>query len=76
MSLINFNFLENNVKGMQSSKKRLNQFEYFKRILKTSGLLFLQETHSTVDYERKWNDDFGGEFESFALKALYGNQEI
>ena len=50
--------------------------ECFKRILKTSGLLFLQETHSTIDYERKWNDDFGDDFESFILKALYGNQEI
>ena len=27
---INFNFLSSNVKEMKSSKKRLNQFEYFK----------------------------------------------
>ena len=48
MSHINFNFLSNNVKGMQSSKKCLKQFEYFKSKLKPNGLLFLQETHSTI----------------------------
>ena len=37
---INFNFLSSNVKEMKSSKKRLNQFEYFKRKLKPSGLAF------------------------------------
>ena len=47
MSHINFNFLSNNVKGMQSSKKCLKQFEYFKSKLKPNELLFLQETHST-----------------------------
>ena len=53
MSHINFNFLSNNVKEMQSSKKRLKQFEYFKRKLKPNGLLFLQETHSTIAWEKK-----------------------
>ena len=35
----NFNFLSNNAKGMQSSKKCLRQFENFKSKLKPSGLL-------------------------------------
>ena len=38
---------------MQSSKKRLKQFQYFKSKLKPSGLLFLQETQSTTDCEKK-----------------------
>ena len=52
-SHINFNFLFSNVKGLQSSKKRLKQFEYFKSKLKPNGLLFLQETHSTIACEKK-----------------------
>ena len=52
MSYINFNFLSNNVKGMQSSKKPLKQFEYFKSELQPSELLFLQKTHSTIDCEK------------------------
>ena len=62
MSYINFNFLSNNVKAMQSSKKRLKEFEYFKSKLKSSGLLFLQGTHSTIDCEKKWKDEFRGDF--------------
>ena len=30
MDAINFNFLCNNVKGLQTSKKRLKLFDYFK----------------------------------------------
>ena len=52
MSHINFNFLSNNVKGIQSSKKHLKQFEYFESKLKPSGLPFLQETRSTIDCEK------------------------
>ena len=56
MSHINFNFLSNNVKGMQSSKKRLKEFEYFKSKLKLNGLHYFQETHSTIACEIKWKD--------------------
>ena len=84
MSNINFNFLSNNVKGMQSSKKRLKQFEYFKSKLKPNGLLFLQETHSTIACEKKWKDEFGGDLHFShgssnsceVLIAFYGNQDI
>ena len=48
----NFNFLSNNAKGMQSSKKCLRQFENFKSKLKPSGLLLLHETHSTIDCKK------------------------
>ena len=42
-----FNFLPNNVKGLQSSKKRLKLFQYFKNKISSKGILFLQETHSS-----------------------------
>ena len=43
----NFKFLTNNVNGLQSTKKRLCP----------KGILFLQETHSSVEIEKKWIDD-------------------
>ena len=61
MSHINFNLLSNSVKKMQSSKKRIKQFEYCKSKLKPSRLLFLQETHTTTDCEKKWKDKLGGD---------------
>ena len=39
-------FITNNVKGMQSSKKRLKLMQYFKDKIGSNGVLFLQETHS------------------------------
>ena len=44
----NLTFLTNNVKGLQSSKKRIKLIEYFKSKLNHNGFLFLQETHSTM----------------------------
>ena len=38
---LNFNFLTNNVKGLQSSKKRVKIFEYFKNNIGHRGILFL-----------------------------------
>ena len=84
MSHINFNFLSNDVKGMQLSKKRFKQFEYFKSKLKLNGLLSLQETHSTTDCEKRWKDEFGGDLHFShgssqslgVLIAFYGNQDI
>ena len=48
----NFNFLSNNVKGLQSSKKRLKHFQSFKNKLNPKGILFLQETHSSKVTEK------------------------
>ena len=53
-------FSTNNVKGIQSMKKRLKVIEYFKSKITTHGILFLQETHSISDGEQKWRDNFGG----------------
>ena len=60
MNAINFNFITNSVKGLQLSKKRLKLFEYFRDKLSSNGILFLQETHSTINNELKWKDEFKG----------------
>ena len=44
-------FITNNVKGMQSSKKRLKLMQYFKDKIGSNGVLFLQETHSDSKVE-------------------------
>ena len=46
-------FITNNVKGMQSSKKRLKLIQYFKSKKGSNGVLFLQETHSNSKVEQK-----------------------
>ena len=56
----NLSFITNNVKGIQSIKKRLKLIEYFKSKITTHGTLFLQETHFSSDDEQKWRDSFGG----------------
>ena len=55
------NFVSNNVKGFQSTSKRLKLIKYFKVKIASNGFLFLQETHSTITDEIKWKDDFKGE---------------
>ena len=55
---IDFNFLKINVKGLQSIKKRLKLFNFLKNKIGPKGILFLQETHSSVEIEKKWIDDF------------------
>ena len=47
-------FITNNVKGIQSLKKRLKLIQYFKSKIGSCGLLFLQETHSNSKVEQKW----------------------
>ena len=54
-------FVTNNVKGLQSSKKRLKLIEYLKNKLESNGVLFLQETHSISNDENGWADDFKGQ---------------
>ena len=50
-----------NVKGLQSSKKRLKLIEYLKNKLKSNGVLLLQEPHSISNDENAWADDFKGQ---------------
>ena len=56
-----FNLLSNNIKGLQSSKKRLKLFQYFKNKISPKGILFLQETHSSKVTEKIWTDEFNGD---------------
>ena len=53
-------FITNNVKRLQSSKKRLKLTQYFKYKIGSTGVLFLQETHSDSKVEQKWKKDFKG----------------
>ena len=46
---LSFNFLTNNVKGLQSCKKRVKIFEYFRNKVAPKSILLLQEAHSSVD---------------------------
>ena len=55
----NYNFISNNVKGMKASEKRMKLFEYLKNNINDNGFSFLQETHSLLNDELKWKDDFG-----------------
>ena len=53
-------FISNNVKKIQSFEKRIKFFEYLKIAITSCGFIFLQETHSTIHDEKKWNDEFKG----------------
>ena len=53
-NLLSFSFLTNNIKGLQSTKKRLKLFNFFKNKVSPKGILFLQETHSSLETEKKW----------------------
>ena len=55
---LSFNFLSNNLKGLQSTKNRLKLFNFLKNKIGPKGILFLQEIHSSVETEKKWVDDF------------------
>lgn len=52
-SLIKFNTLQNNVKGMESPKELIKQFESFKSKLKFKGLFFLQDHIQTLISKKK-----------------------
>ena len=66
---LNFDFLTNNVKGLQSSKKHVKMFQYFKNKTGHRGILFLQETHSLTVTEKQWHDEFKGQLFFFHGKT-------
>ena len=45
----NYNFILNNIKGIQVSKKRLKLFEYLKPNIHFNGFILFQETHSSLN---------------------------
>ena len=53
-------FTSTNVKGIQNSVKRIKLFEYLKSYVTGNGFIFLQETHSCINDEIKWRDEFNG----------------
>ena len=55
---ITLSFITNNVKRIQSYKKRLKLIQHFKEKLGSTGVLFLQETQSSSKVEQKWKEDF------------------
>ena len=57
---ISLSFITNNVKGIQSYKKRLKLVKYFKGKIGSTGVLFLQETQSSSKVKQKWKEDFKG----------------
>ena len=56
----NYNFISNNVKGIKASEKRLKLFEYLSNNINNNSFVLLEETHSTLKDEQKWEDDFKG----------------
>ena len=50
---ISLSFITSNVKGIQSCKKRLKLIQYFKEKIRSTEVLFLQETHSSSKVEQK-----------------------
>ena len=53
-------FITSNVKGIKSYKKRLKLIQYFKEKIRSTGVLYLQETHTSRKVQLKWKEDFKG----------------
>ena len=56
----NYNFISNNVKGIEVSEKQLKLFEYLRNNINNNGFIFSQETQSSSNDEQKWKDDLRG----------------
>ena len=77
-------FISNNVKGIQTSQKRIKLFKYLKSYVATNRFVFLQETHSSIRDENKWEDKFRGKLffshgktnSSKVLIGCYGTKKI
>ena len=64
-----FNFLANNVKGLQSTTNRLKLFKFYKNKKSLRGILFLQEIQSSIETEKEWIDDFNDKIYSAHSKS-------
>ena len=81
---LNFSFLANNVKGLQSTTNRLKLFRFYKNKKSPKGILFLQQIQSSIETEKEWIDDFNDRIYSShsktnlfsILRAIYGNLNI
>ena len=48
-------FISSDVKGIQTSQKI-----HLKSYVISNGIVFLQETHLSINDEKKWEDEFSG----------------
>ena len=55
-----FNAITFNCNGLGDKKKRQKVFTFLRDKLK-KGFVFLQETHSTLNFEKQWKSQWGGE---------------
>ena len=76
LAIKSLSFITNNAEGIQSSKKRLKLIQYFKGKIGSTGVLFLQETHSHSKIEQKWKEDFKGQVFFFHGKANSSGVQI
>ena len=56
----NFNFLSNNVKGLQLSKQWLKLFQFFKNKISSKGIVFTRNTFFE-NHENIWSNKFNGD---------------
>ena len=63
-------FITNQVKGMQSLKKRLKLMQYVKDKIGPNGVLFLRDTHLDRKVKQKWRKDFKGPIFFFSRQIL------
>ena len=58
----NFGLICNNVRGLRTSiNKRQTLFQRFKEMVKHTGFVFMQETHSDPEIENIWSEEFGSD---------------
>ena len=62
-------FISNNVKEIQNSGKRIELFEYLKSNATANGFIFQQKTHSCINDEIRWRDEFHGDLFFFHRKT-------
>ena len=55
-----FKILSLNTRGLGNAKKRKSVFRWI--VSQKSNIIFLQETHSTIDDEITWSNDLTGHF--------------
>ena len=63
-------FITNNVKGIQSSEKRLKLIQYFKDKIWPTAVLFLQETHSNSKIKQNGKRTFNVKFSFLMEKQI------
>ena len=58
-----------NVKGIQTSRKRIKLFEYLKSYVTSNGFVFHQEIHLSISDKKNWEDELSGKLFFSHLKT-------